>query len=63
VVNFKYAKPEVDVWAAAASLYYLLTGHPPRDFPKGKDRWVVVLQTAPIAIRERVRAIPHGWPK
>ena len=26
VINFKYAKPEVDVWAMAASLYYLLAG-------------------------------------
>jgi eukaryotic-like serine/threonine-protein kinase len=31
VLNFKYAKPDVDVWAAAASLYYLLTGKFPRE--------------------------------
>jgi serine/threonine protein kinase len=30
VVNFKYAKPEVDVWAAA-SFYFLVTGSFPAD--------------------------------
>lgn len=32
LVNYKYARPEVDVWATAAVLYYMLTGMPPRDF-------------------------------
>jgi serine/threonine protein kinase len=32
VVNFRYAKPAVDVWAAAACLYCTLTGTCPRDF-------------------------------
>lgn len=58
VVNFKYAKPEVDVWAMAASLYYMLTGYVPRDFPKGKDPWQIVLQTDPISIRKRDASIP-----
>ena len=26
VINFKYAGPEVDVWATAATLYTMLTG-------------------------------------
>ncbi len=59
VINFKYAKPEVDVWAAAASLYHLLTGHTPRDFPPGKDPWLVVLQDAPVPIRRRDTSIPE----
>ena len=32
VVNFKYAGPEVDVWAAAACIYNMLTGATPRIF-------------------------------
>jgi pSer/pThr/pTyr-binding forkhead associated (FHA) protein len=58
VINFKYAKPEVDVWAAAATLYYTLTGTPPRDFT-GKDRWLVVLQTEPVPVRSRDASIPQ----
>jgi eukaryotic-like serine/threonine-protein kinase len=58
VINFKYAKPEVDVWAMAASLYFLLTGAAPRDFPRGKDPWQIVLQTEPVPIRKRNGAIP-----
>jgi serine/threonine-protein kinase len=58
VINFKYARPEVDVWAMAASLYYLLTSAFPRDFTKGKDPWLIVLQTNAIPIRQRNAAIP-----
>jgi serine/threonine protein kinase len=58
VVNFKYAQPEVDVWAAAATLYCLLTGVPPRDFPAGRDPWQLVLQSDPVPIRRRDSSIP-----
>lgn len=58
VVNFKYAKPEVDVWGMAASLYNMLTGCVPRDFPRGKDKWQVVLQTDPVPTRKRDASIP-----
>lgn len=59
LVNFKYARPEVDVWAAAATFYYLLTGRTPRDFPKGQDPWRIVLQNAPVPIRQRLPSIPE----
>jgi serine/threonine-protein kinase len=29
ILNYRDSKPEVDVWAAAASLYSMLTGYPP----------------------------------
>ena len=45
-------------WAAAASLYNMLTGHFPRDFPKGKDPWQTVLQTSAVPIRKRNQHIP-----
>ncbi|MBD2139460.1 FHA domain-containing protein [Anabaena sp. FACHB-1237] len=32
LIDYKRALPEVDVWAAAASLYCMLTGDVPRDF-------------------------------
>jgi serine/threonine protein kinase len=58
VIDFKYAFPEVDVWAAAASLYYLLTGYPPRDFPRNRDPFEVILRSAPIPIRQRQGSLP-----
>lgn len=60
VINFKHSQPEVDVWASAACLYWLLTGHHPRDFPARKDPWQVVLQDAAVPIRQRNRSIPGG---
>ncbi|MDR0548278.1 MAG: protein kinase [Deltaproteobacteria bacterium] len=58
VINFKRAGPEVDVWAAAASLYKLLTGDYPRDFPDKEDPWRVVLNVAPKPILERRADLP-----
>jgi len=58
VVNFKYCQPEVDVWATAASLYYMLTGAVPRDFGEGRDPWQVVLQTGAVPIRRRDPSLP-----
>ena len=57
-LNFKYAKPDVDVWAAAATLYYLLTGHTPRDFLQGSDPWRTVWFNDPVPILERLVSIP-----
>jgi serine/threonine-protein kinase len=58
VINFKYAGAEVDVWAAAACLYNMLTGATPRDFPSGKDVWQAVLELEPVPIRRRDSSIP-----
>ena len=58
VIDFKYAEPEVDVWAAAASLYNMLTGTSPRNF-KGSDPLLVVLETKPVPIRHRDSSIPQ----
>jgi eukaryotic-like serine/threonine-protein kinase len=60
LINFKYAQPEVDTWALAACLYWLLTGHLPRDFPAGRDPWLVVLKDQPVPLRRRNRALPKG---
>ncbi|MEM7717300.1 MAG: hypothetical protein AAF349_27775 [Cyanobacteria bacterium P01_A01_bin.68] len=58
VIDFKYAKPEVNVWATAASLYYMLTGYYPRNF-RGKDIFLEVLRNKPVAIRDRNANIPQ----
>ncbi|WP_017624044.1 protein kinase domain-containing protein [Nocardiopsis chromatogenes] len=60
VVNFKNASPAVDVWAMAACLYAALTGRAPRDFPRGKDPWQLVLQTPAVPVRERAPDVPRA---
>jgi pSer/pThr/pTyr-binding forkhead associated (FHA) protein len=57
LLNFKYSKPDVDVWAVAASLYNMLTGEYPRDFVDA-DPFVAILQHQPIPIRRRDASIP-----
>jgi serine/threonine-protein kinase len=57
VINFKHAQPEVDVWAAAASFYFMITGRFPRDFTRGKDVWQTVLQSSVVPIRKRAPSI------
>src|ERR1051326_8333251 len=58
VINCRYAHPDVDVWAAAACFYYLLTGSPPRDLPRDKDPFMVLLNTNPVPILQRNPTIP-----
>jgi WD40 repeat protein/serine/threonine protein kinase/pSer/pThr/pTyr-binding forkhead associated (FHA) protein len=58
-VNFNYAEPEVDVWAIAACLYYMITGAYPRNFSSGKDPYLVLLQTDPISISKREITLPQ----
>jgi eukaryotic-like serine/threonine-protein kinase len=57
VINFKYAKPEVDIWALAATFYYMLTCAYPRDF-LGKDPFLAVLNTNAVSILKRNPSIP-----
>jgi len=58
LIDYRNARPEVDVWAMAASLYYMLTLRYPREFKKGTDHWKVVLQTDAVPIRQRDPGIP-----
>jgi serine/threonine-protein kinase len=58
VLDFRYAKPEVDLWATAACFYFMLTGRPPRNLRKGVDPWRVALEEAVVPIRKRDDSIP-----
>ena len=62
LLNFKYSKPDVDVWAVAASLYNMLTGEYPRDFVDA-DPFVVILKQKPVPIRQRDASIPKPLAK
>ena len=57
-VNFRYSKPDVDVWAAAASYYNMLTGQFPRDFAPGKNPCMVLMTGGIVPIRQRDQSIP-----
>ena len=58
IIDFKYSKPAVDVWAVAASYYYMLTGLFPKDFIPGRDVIASALQSAAVSIKKRNAAIP-----
>ncbi|MFB7369483.1 protein kinase [Streptomyces sp. NPDC056222] len=58
LLGYKYAGPEVDVWAAAACLYWMLTGATPRDFPPHKDPVAIALREPVVRIRDRDPSIP-----
>ena len=58
-VDFKYAKPEVDVWAAGASFYNMLTGAFPKNFRPGKNAWQIIVNEPAVPIRDRNTTIPR----
>ncbi|MEU8371822.1 FHA domain-containing serine/threonine-protein kinase [Micromonospora sp. NPDC048894] len=58
LIDYRYARPEVDLWAVTACLYWMLTGTTPRDFPAGADPVAVVLRTRPVPVRQRDGAVP-----
>jgi eukaryotic-like serine/threonine-protein kinase len=57
LLNTKYVQPAVDVWAAAACLYTMLTGESPRRF-NGEDPLRVILQEAAVPILQRDPDLP-----
>ena len=59
-LNYRYAKPEVDIWATAAVLYYMLTLHTPRDFHHCLDIHQC-FQRKPIPIRQYRPDLPSAF--
>ncbi len=62
-MNFKYSKPEVDVWAAAASYYFMLTGTFPKNFRPDKNVWQIIVTESAVPIRNRNSSIPMSIAK
>jgi eukaryotic-like serine/threonine-protein kinase len=58
LLNTKYVQPAVDVWAAAACLYMMITGESPRRFGGGESPLRVILQDSAIPILERDPTLP-----
>ena len=63
VRDYLHAKPEVDVWATAATCYYMITGFPPKDFEEGQNMYEMVILNDVIPIRERDPRIPANLAK
>ena len=47
-----------ELTASTACLYWMITGHPPRDFPPGVNPVTIVLRQPPIPIRDRLSTVP-----
>jgi hypothetical protein len=59
ITNFREAKPPVDQYAAAATLYKLLTDRYVYDLPRTfEDQLLMILQEDPVPIRSRRGEIP-----
>jgi serine/threonine-protein kinase len=58
IINYKYSKPEIDVWAAAASFYFMLTATIPKNIGHGEDAFHAGLTNDAVPIRERNSNIP-----
>ena len=59
VLNFRTVQPAGDQYAAAATLYFLLTGKPPYDAAKNvQDFFKRILQEEPVRIEKRRAEIP-----
>jgi serine/threonine-protein kinase len=59
IVNFRESKPAVDQYAAAATLYNLLTGKYVHDFPAAfQERLLLILQQPAVPIQSRRADIP-----
>ncbi len=60
ITDFRGAKPATDQYAAAATLYFLLTGRYIHDFPPDAgQRLLMILDKQPVPIRDRRPEIPE----
>jgi serine/threonine protein kinase len=58
VTRYRWVDPRTDQWAAAATLYYLLTGALTRDFSDTQDPLLTVVFGAIVPLRSRDPSLP-----
>jgi len=62
-LNARFAKPSVDIYATAATLYYLLTGAYPHRFKSSKDFLRMILEDDPTPLQQHLPHAPDGLPE
>jgi serine/threonine protein kinase len=58
LTRYRESRPESDVWSAAATFYYLLTGAYPRDFAGASDPLATILRGGVVPLRQRDASLP-----
>jgi eukaryotic-like serine/threonine-protein kinase len=60
LLHYRDSKPEVDIWATAACLYYMLSGNYPRNFSDNVSAETNVLEQPNIPIQQRNPDVPNS---
>lgn len=63
LTDYKFCKPDVDLWAATASIYALLTSNVPKPFRMGVPRTSTVMYESAIPIRVYNKNVPRKFAK
>ncbi len=58
LTSFRAARPASDVWSMAATIYLLLTGQYPRDYPPDADPLAIILRGGIVPLRQRDPGLP-----
>jgi len=58
LTSFRQVRPVSDVWSMAATIYLLLTGQYPRDYPADVDPLAVILRGGIVPLRQRDPGLP-----
>ncbi len=54
LTDFKYVNPASDVWSFGATLYFMLTGRPPREAKSNQDPLQAILENRLVPARSRL---------
>ncbi len=63
IIDSKYSKPEVDIWAAVAIIYYLATGKFPKPINEQDDIVLTCLEEKAVPIKNRNWLFPSKFAK